>query len=85
MGCFPLFLFGGTMELEPLLTPQEAAAFLRITVPALRELCRRRTQASSKHPLTFLRLHKKAVRFRRSDIAVFLEGCANGCDEGKVQ
>jgi hypothetical protein len=82
MGCFPLFSFGGDVELEPLLTPQEAADVLRITVPALRELCRRRTQTISKHPLKFLRLHKKAVRFRRSDIAAFLEDCVN---EGNVQ
>lgn len=62
--------------MEPLLTPQELASLLKISVAAVRELCRQRTQVRSRCPLPCLRLHKKAIRFRRSDVEAWLQKMA---------
>jgi predicted DNA-binding transcriptional regulator AlpA len=59
-----------------LMTPQEVAAFLKISIPAVRELCRQRTQVRSKHPLRAIRIHKKAIRFLRSDVEAWLNQIA---------
>jgi len=48
-----------------LLTPQEAAAFLKCPTRSIYELSRRRTQASSRIPLPVIRLHKKMLRIEK--------------------
>jgi len=62
--------------MEELLTPQQLAALLQITVSSIRELCRHRTQVRSKNPLPHFKIHGKAVRFRRSDVEQWLATCA---------
>jgi excisionase family DNA binding protein len=59
-----------------LLTPEETAALLRVTPRAIYEMCRRRTQVKSPHPLPHLKLHGKALRFRRADIEAWLNQVA---------
>jgi predicted DNA-binding transcriptional regulator AlpA len=63
---------------EPLLlTPTEVCEMLQITLPALRELCRTRTRLRSPRPvLPCLKLHAKALRFRRSDVESWLNQIA---------
>jgi predicted DNA-binding transcriptional regulator AlpA len=62
---------------EPLLTPKEVCQLLQITVPALRELCRNRTRVRSERPLLpFIKLHKKALRFRHSEVEAWLNQIA---------
>jgi predicted DNA-binding transcriptional regulator AlpA len=63
--------------MEPLLTPKEVCEMLQLKLPALRELCRTRTLLRSPRPtLPFIKLHKKALRFRRSDIELWLNQLA---------
>jgi excisionase family DNA binding protein len=59
-----------------LLTPEECAALLRVKPRAIYEMCRRRTQVKSSHPLPHLKLHGKALRFRRSDLEAWLQSIA---------
>jgi hypothetical protein len=48
-----------------LLTPQEAAAFLKCTPRCIYELSRSRTQIRSRIPLPLIRLHKKMLRIEK--------------------
>jgi excisionase family DNA binding protein len=67
-----------------LLTPEECAALLRVKPRAIYEMCRRRTQVKSSHPLPHLKLHGKALRFRRSDIETWLNQVAVQSSTAKV-
>jgi excisionase family DNA binding protein len=67
-----------------LLTPEECAALLRVKPRAIYEMCRRRTQAKSPHPLPYLKLHGKALRFRRADIENWLTQIAKQSATAKV-
>ncbi len=58
------------------MTPQEVAAMLKITVPAVRELTRHRTQVRSRCPLPCLKLHKKAIRFDKAAVEQWLNDLA---------
>jgi hypothetical protein len=72
---------GTIMEL---MTPQETADFLRISVPALRELTRHRTQVRSRAPLPCLRLHKKAIRFDRAAVEKWLSDLSTTAKRGEL-
>jgi excisionase family DNA binding protein len=61
--------------MEELLTPQQLAALLQVSVGSIRELCRHRTQVQSRNPLPHFKIHGKAVRFRRSDVEQWLAAC----------
>jgi histone H3/H4 len=50
---------------------------LKITVPAVRELCRQRTQVRSRTPLPAIRIHKKAIRFDRQAVEAWLSDIAS--------
>jgi predicted DNA-binding transcriptional regulator AlpA len=67
---------------DPLLTAEDLAQWLRVTPRAIYELSRNRSQVRGKHPLPAIRIHKKMLRFRRSDIENWLQRCA---DAGRVQ
>jgi predicted DNA-binding transcriptional regulator AlpA len=63
--------------MEPLMTPQDVCSLLQITLPALRELTRTRTKYRSRNPvIPHFKLHKKALRFRRSDVEAWLNQIA---------
>ena len=53
-----------------LMTPNEAAEYLRITALAL---AKKRWSGASDLP--FLRLNQKTIRYRRSDLDAWLAGC----------
>ncbi len=61
---------------DPLLTAEDLAKWLRVTPRAIYELSRNRSQVRGKHPLPAIRIHKKMLRFRRSDIEAWLNRCA---------
>ena len=48
-----------------LLTPQEAAEFLKCPTRSIYELSRRRTQDRSAIPIPAIRLHSKMLRFEK--------------------
>jgi hypothetical protein len=48
-----------------LLTPQEAAAFLKCKPGCIYELSRNRSQVRSRIPLPVIRLHKKMLRIEK--------------------
>ena len=59
-----------------ILTVEDLAAWLKVSPRAIYELSRSRSQARGKHPLPAIRIHKKMLRFRRSDIEAWLQRCA---------
>jgi predicted DNA-binding transcriptional regulator AlpA len=59
-----------------ILTVDELAAWLKVSPRAIYELSRSRSQARGKHPLPAIRIHKKMLRFRGSDIEAWLQRCA---------
>ena len=59
-----------------ILTVDELAAWLKCSPRAIYELSRSRGQARGKHPVPAIRIHKKMLRFRRSDIEAWLQRCA---------
>jgi excisionase family DNA binding protein len=63
-------------DMEPLMTPQELASLLKISVSAVRELCRQRTRLRSTIPLPAIRIHKKAIRFERAAVEKWLRDIA---------
>ena len=65
-----------------LLTVEDLAQLLKVSPRAIYELSRNRSQVRGKHPLPAIRIHKKMLRFRRSDIEQWLNKCA---DAGRVQ
>jgi predicted DNA-binding transcriptional regulator AlpA len=59
-----------------ILTVEDLAAWLKVSPRAIYELSRSRSQARGRHPLPAIRIHKKMLRFRRSDIEAWLQRCA---------
>jgi predicted DNA-binding transcriptional regulator AlpA len=56
-----------------LLTVEEVAAFLKISISAVRELTRQRTRTRSPRPnLPFLKIHSKAIRFDKVQVENWL-------------
>ena len=66
----------------PAVTPSEiwtvadAADYLKMSVSQVRELCRSRSQARMDNPLPVLRIHSKAIRFRKSDVLAWVDKMA---------
>ena len=59
-----------------ILTVEDLAAWLKVSPRAIYELSRSRSQARGKHPLPAIRIHKKMLRFRRSDVEQWLQRCS---------
>ena len=57
-------------------TSQEVARFLKIEPAAVYTLTRRRSQRRHQRPIPFLKLHNKALRFRKSDVVRWVERLA---------
>jgi len=64
-------------EQSEILTVDDLAQWLRVSPRAIYELSRNRSQVRGKHPLPAIRIHKKMLRFRRSDIDQWLNKCAD--------
>jgi predicted DNA-binding transcriptional regulator AlpA len=60
-----------------ILTVEDLSAWLKVTPRQIYELCRSRSQVRGRHPLPSIKIHKKMLRFRRSDIEAWLNRCAN--------
>jgi hypothetical protein len=59
-----------------LLTPQEAAEFLKCSTKSIYELSRRRTQARSPIPIPAIRLHSKMLRFEKQALIYWVKEVA---------
>ncbi|MGA9414768.1 MAG: helix-turn-helix domain-containing protein [Terriglobales bacterium] len=57
-------------------TVEELATYMGTSVRAIRELCRQRTRARSKHPIPVVKVHGKMIRFRQRAIQAWLEKIA---------
>jgi predicted DNA-binding transcriptional regulator AlpA len=66
-----------TISHSEILTVEDLSAWLKVSPRAIYELSRSRSQARGKHPLPAIRIHKKMLRFRRSDIEAWLNKCAD--------
>jgi predicted DNA-binding transcriptional regulator AlpA len=69
-------------EQSEILTAEDLATWLRVSPRQVYELSRNRSQVRGRHPLPSIKIHKKMLRFRRSDIEQWLNKCA---DAGRVQ
>jgi predicted DNA-binding transcriptional regulator AlpA len=71
--------------MEPLLDVKDVAALLKINVQAVRELTRQRTQLRSPKPvIPHIKIHSKAVRFRRSEIEAWLNEIVKSSQPSKA-
>jgi predicted DNA-binding transcriptional regulator AlpA len=61
---------------DEILTADQVAAWLKMTPRQVYELTRRRGQVRSEHPLPFIKIHAKCLRFRRSDVQRWLDTLA---------
>jgi hypothetical protein len=68
------FVEGSTVEL---LTPQEAAQFLKCSTKSIYELSRRRTQERSPIPIPAIGLHSKMLRFEKQALIDWVNEVAN--------
>jgi excisionase family DNA binding protein len=59
---------GNGQTISDIMTVKEAAAYLRISVSALYDLTRSRTNARMKHPIPVIRMGTKSLRFRKSSL-----------------
>lgn len=66
-----------TPSVSEILTVEDLSAWLKVTPRQIYELCRSRSQVRGRHPLPSIKIHKKMLRFRRSDIEAWLNECAN--------
>ncbi len=58
-----------------LLTVEDLAAWLKVSPRQIYELSRSRSLARGRHPLPSIKIHKKMLRFRRSDVEAWLQRC----------
>ena len=65
-----------------ILTVEDLATWLKVSPRQIYELSRSRSLARGRHPLPSIKIHKKMLRFRRSDIEAWLNKCAAA---GRVQ
>jgi predicted DNA-binding transcriptional regulator AlpA len=61
-----------------ILTVEDLAAWLKVSPRQIYELSRSRSLARGRHPLPSIKIHKKMLRFRRSDVEQWLNNCATG-------
>jgi predicted DNA-binding transcriptional regulator AlpA len=59
-----------------ILTVEDLSAWLKVSPRQIYELCRSRSQVRGRHPLPSIKIHKKMLRFRRSDIEARLQRCS---------
>src|SRR5215472_14172509 len=52
----------------PVMTVADLAAFLHVDSATVRRMCGARAQRSSLHPLPFIKLNEKGIRFRRDEV-----------------
>ena len=64
------------MNENEILNLDECAALLKLQPSQLRELTRTRTQVRSEHPIPFIKIHNKCVRFLKSDVIGWLNSLA---------
>lgn len=62
-----------TRENDALLTPGEVARLLRLNTKAIYSLTRTRGRVRADAPLPVVRLHRKALRFRKRDVLEWIE------------
>jgi excisionase family DNA binding protein len=62
--------------MEKLLTIDEAAALLQVKPRTIYEMTSARGRARKEHPLPVVRLNSKCLRFRKEDIAAWVEQLA---------
>jgi predicted DNA-binding transcriptional regulator AlpA len=58
-----------------LLTVEDLAAWLKVSPRQIYELSRSRSLERGRHPLPSIKIHKKMLRFRRSDVEQWLNRC----------
>ena len=63
-------------------TVADVAQHLKMTPRQVWELTRRRGQLRSDHPIPYIKIHRKALRFRKSDVQQWLAKLA---EEARVQ
>jgi predicted DNA-binding transcriptional regulator AlpA len=87
-GSSPPFSETSQPQAQPLLpadeiwTVDDVAHHLKLSRRQVWELTRRRGQLRSEHPIPVVRIHRKALRFRKSDVLLWLSTLAR---EGRVQ
>ena len=59
-------------------TVEDCAAFLKMTPSAIYSLTRARGKARADIPLPVLKIHSKALRFRKSDVMEWVDQIASG-------
>ena len=55
---------------------EDVAEFLKCTTRQVFELTRKRSQVRGRHPLPCIKIHRKMLRFRRSDVTEWLDNIA---------
>ena len=60
------------VEREEIWTVAETAKYLKLSPRQVWELTRRRSQARSEHPIPFIRIHSKCLRFRKTNVLQWL-------------
>ncbi len=63
-------------DLEEVWTVAATADYLKMRPRQVWELTRRRSQERSRHPLPFIKVHSKCLRFRKTDVQQWLEALA---------
>jgi predicted DNA-binding transcriptional regulator AlpA len=61
---------------ENLLTAEDLAHWLQVSPRQVYELSRNRSQVRGRHPLPSIKIHKKMLRFKRSEVEQWLERCS---------
>jgi len=63
------------------MTVGDVAAFLQIDRASVRRMTRERSQRQSRHPMPFVKIGAKMIRFNRHDIEAWWRKC---CENGNV-
>ena len=64
------------MEHDEIWNIDDVAAYLKMPVSGVRELCRSRSQERMTTPLPMVKIHSKAIRFRRADVLAWVDRMA---------
>ncbi len=65
------------MEHDEIWNIDDVAAYLKMPVSGVRELCRSRSQERMTTPLPMVKIHSKAIRFRRADVEQWVSKLAS--------
>jgi Helix-turn-helix domain len=66
------------------MTATDVATLLQTSVRAVFEMTRNRSRVRSRNPLPAIRIHKKCLRFRRSDVEKWLADIAQAPASGRA-